>query len=203
MRKPHTERDPLADNPRMNRTFLMVLLAALLGVGGALLAYDHFVVQPRAADAEAGLRLDLRQAREEAQQITDQMQASVEQNVAGAQQAMDAQAREQEMRRLARDAIGRAAMFKAATAEHYMSNGAWPDAPAAAGLPAPEATAGGAVLAVQLGTQGTVDIQLGAPFPAGSGLALTPDVRGDGATIEWRCSSRGDPALPRYLPECH
>lgn len=187
----------------MNRTFLVVLLAALLGVGGALLAYDHFVVQPRAAQAEAGLRLDLKQAREQAQQITDQMQASVEQNVAGAQQAMDAQAREQEMRRLARDALARAAMFKAALVEHYMSNGTWPGDPGAAGLPAPEATRAGAVLAIRLGNHGMVDIQLGAPFPDGSGLALTPDVRGDGASIEWRCASRGDEALPRYLPECH
>ena len=186
----------------MNRTFFVVLLAALLGVGGALLAYDHFVVQPRAAEAEAGLRLDLKQAREQAQQITDEMQASVEQNVAGAQQAMDAQAREQHMRRLASDAVARVAMFKAAIAEHYMSNGAWPGDPGAAGLPAPGATAGGAVRAIRLGNHGMVDVELGAPFPDGSGFALTPNMRGDGASIEWRCSSRGDPNLPRYLPEC-
>ena len=186
----------------MNRTFFVALIAALLGVGGALMAYDHFVVQPRAAEAEAGLRLDLQQAREQAQQITDQMQASVEQNVASAQQAMDAQAREQEMRRLARDALARAAPFKTALAEHYMSQGAWPGDPGAAGLPTPDATAGGAVQAIRLGSRGLVDITLGAPFPDGSGLALTPEVRADGASIEWHCASRGDLALPRYLPEC-
>lgn len=186
----------------MNRTFFVALIASLLGVGGALLAYDHFVVQPRAAEAEAGLRLDLKQAREQAQQITEQMQASVEQNVAGAQQAMDAQAQQQEMRRLAHDALARTAMFKAAMAEHYLSTGAWPSDPGAAGLPSPGATAAGAVIAIRLGNYGMVDVELGAPFPPGSGLALTPKVRGDGASIEWRCSSRGDAALPHYLPEC-
>ncbi len=186
----------------MNRTFLVVLVAALLGVGGALLAYDHFVVLPRAAQDEAGLRLDLKQAREQAQQITDEMQASVQRNVDGAQQAMDAQAQEQEMRRLARDALTRAALFKTALAEHYMSNGAWPGDPGSAGLPAPDATVGGAVHAIRLGDAGLIDIELGAPFPPGSGLALTPRARTDGSAIEWTCASRGDPALRRYLPEC-
>ena len=47
----------------MNRMPLVVFLSAMLGVGGALLAYDRLVVQPRAAAAEDRLQMDLAQAR--------------------------------------------------------------------------------------------------------------------------------------------
>jgi hypothetical protein len=186
----------------MDRMPLVVFLSAMLGVGGALLAYDRLVVQPRAAAAEDRLQMDLAPARRQARQVTAEMQASIDRSVAGAQQAMDAEAQDLDRRRLLRDALSRAAMFRSAVAEHVASSGTWPRDHGSAGLPPPDATAGGAVRAIRLGEAGLVDITLGAPFADGSGIALRPRVRGDSQAIEWDCRTRGDPALRRHLPEC-
>jgi len=186
----------------MPRITLVAFLGALLGVAGALLAYDTFVVQPRARAAETRLGLDLAEARNEARQITADMQASVDRSVAGVRQAMDDEARELETRALLADAVARASMFKTAIAEHRANNGDWPHDHGSAGLPSPDATAGGAVRAIRLGEAGLVDIELGAPFPAGSGIALIPIVREETQSIEWQCRMRGDPRLARHLAGC-
>lgn len=185
----------------MTRQFLITALAVLLGAGAVLWAYDHFVVQPRAADAEAGLRMDLSQAREQARQVTDELDASVQRSVADTRQAMQEQADEVEQRRLASTALAKAGLFKTAVAEYYMNSGEWPTSPASAGLPAPDATKGEAVRAIRIGNNGMIDIELGTPFADHSGLSLTPRVLA-GGMIDWRCATRGDPALPRYLPGC-
>lgn len=185
----------------MTRQFLITALAALLAVGAALWGYDHFVVQPRTAQADAGLRMYLSQARKQARQVADDLDTSVQRSVAGARQAMQAQADEQEQRRLAGAALAKASVFKTALAEYYMNTGAWPTNAASAGLPPPEASAGEAVRAIRLGVAGKIDIELGEPFAPGSSLNLTPRVL-QGGMIDWRCDARGDPSLPRYVPGC-
>lgn len=185
----------------MTRQFLVTALAVLLGAGLVLWAYDLFVVQPRALEAEAGLRLDLSQARKQAMQVADDLDASVQRSVADSRQAMQEQADEAEHRRLASTALAKASMFKTAVSEYYMNSGEWPTSPASAGLPAPGDTAGQAVRGIRLGNNGMIDIELTAPFADGSGLSLTPRVQA-GGMIDWRCAARGDPALPRYLPGC-
>lgn len=185
----------------MTRQFLVTAIAVLLGAGVVLWAYDRFVVQPRAAEADAGLRMDLSQARMQARQVAADLDASVQRSVADSRDAMQEQADEAEHRRLASTALAKATLFKTAVAEYYMNSGEWPTSPASAGLPAPDDTAGQAVRWIRLGNDGMIDIELAAPFAEGSGLSLTPRLLA-GSNIDWHCASRGDPALPRYLPGC-
>ena len=60
---------------------LLSLLGSLLGVGIALLAYDHFVLQPREANRLEVKAIDLTQAAADARKITEGVDASVRRSV--------------------------------------------------------------------------------------------------------------------------
>lgn len=188
------------------KQFAIILTAVLIGVLGALLLYDLLVLKPR-GDALAETltmtaKVDLANARDEAQGIAENLDAAVDRSVSDAQQAMDAQAQEQERRRLATEAVNRASMFKVAIAETYMSTGQWPANAQAAGLGPPASYAGGAVKGIELGQKGTITIALSDPFAVGSKVQLVPRVDPQSYVVDWRCSLEGDESLPRYLPAC-
>jgi len=189
------------------KQFTITLAAALLGVLVALLLYDYFVVQPRAtAQAEAATKaaeVSLTKARAEADDIAANLNASIDRSVSGAREAMDAQATEQDKRRLAADALNRAAMFKVALSEYYMSTGKWPADAREAGLGPAESFAGGAVSRIDVGDNGAVIVTLNDTLAAGAKIRLQPNVNPQSGMINWRCSTEGADALRRYLPACN
>jgi hypothetical protein len=188
------------------KQFLATLVAALVGMFLALLLYDRFVVQPRAAkDADALARateINLRKAQAEADAIAGNLDASIDQSVSDARKALDAQAGEQDKRRLAADALNRAAMFKVALSEHYVSAGKWPADARQAGLAPPKSFAGGAVSRIDVGANGAVIVTLDESLAAGAKIRLRPDADPESGVIDWHCSIEGSAALQRYLPSC-
>ena len=188
------------------KQFAITLAAALLGVLAALLLYDHFVVQPRAAAQADALtkatEVNLSKARTEADNIAGNLDASIERSVSGAREALDAQAAEQDKRRLATDALNRAAMLKLALSEYYVSTGKWPANAQQAGLGAGESFAGGAVSRIEVGPNGAIIVTLNDTLAAGARIRLQPDANLQSGTINWRCSTEGAEALRRYLPAC-
>ena len=99
------------------------LFGTLLGIGLALFLYDHFIVQPREARQAEAATVNLSQAAEQAKKITASVDASVKQSVDSAQQAFEAQAADQNKRRMAGEAIAQTQRYKAALTESFMSNG--------------------------------------------------------------------------------
>lgn len=186
----------------MKHAFLLGMAAALVGMAGALVAYDRFIVAPRQHEASLRVEVDLEKARREARAIADEAQASVGRSVADARRAMEDEAMEMEMRRLAQEAMARTSMYKSALAEYHASNGNWPSSASAAGLPLPEEAAGGAVGAIHIGRGGTLRLEMAPPFAAGSTLVLSPEASDTGMPTTWSCLAHGDDALRRHLPQC-
>lgn len=188
------------------KQFAITLAAALIGVLAALLLYDRFVVQPRTAEHLDALtkaaEVNLAKAHTEADKIATNLDASIDRSVSGAREAMDAQATEQDKRRLAADALNRAAMFKVALSEYYMSTGKWPASAQEAGLGTAESFAGGAVSRIDVGANGMVVITLNDTLAVGAKIRLTPDANPQSGMINWRCNTEGAEALRRYLPAC-
>ncbi len=195
------------------KQFILTLVAVLIGGFIALLGYDHFVVKPREAaaakleaaalaEAQAKAQPDLRRARTEAKAVAAEVEASVQRSVDSARQTMDAQAAEMNQRGLVSDAVQRAAMFRAALAEYYQTNGRWPTDADEAGLPSPSEMRGGAVRTVTIGAQGAVTIALDERFGAGSVIVLKPDADAASGIIDWNCEIKGDRALKQAMPRC-
>jgi hypothetical protein len=194
---------------RPMKNFLIVLLAVLIGGFLALLGYDRLVVQPRAAAvakaaAKAQMpdaKLDLQQARTEAKQVADEVEASVQRSVQGARDAMDVQAKDMDRRALVLEAASRATMFRVALTEYYQTNGRWPRDADEAGLPAPTEVSGGGVREITLSAKGVVTVTLDEHFPAGSTIVLRPTANAASGMIDWSCEINGD-GLKQSLPRC-
>lgn len=188
------------------KQFVLTLAAAAIGMSIALLLYDHFVVQPRETARSAALahstEVNLRKAHAEANTIAGDLDASIDRSIADARQALDAQTDEQDKRRLAADALNRAAMFKVALSEYYMSTGKWPADARQAGLAPAESFAGGAVSRIDVGANGTVIVVLDDSLAAGAKIRLRPDANSESGSINWQCSIEGSATLQRYLPAC-
>jgi type IV pilus assembly protein PilA len=187
------------------RHFAITLAAAVLGMLIALLLYDRLVVQPRdAARADAiakATEINLAKAHSEADTIAANLDAQVQRSVSSAREAMDAQAGDEDKRRLARAALDRAAMFKVALSEYYMSNGHWPASAQEAGLGAPGSFAGAAVARIDVGANGVVVVTLNDRLVRGATVRLTPEITSSGL-VDWHCSVPGNDVLRRYLPAC-
>lgn len=188
------------------KQFVITLIAVLVGGFLALLGYDRLVVQPReAAAAKAAApqeaRIDLQQARTEAKQVADEVEASVQRSVQGARTAMDAQAMDMDRRALVLDAASRVTMFRVALTEYYQTNGRWPRDADEADLPAPTEIRGGAVREITLGAEGVVTVTLDERFPAGSRIVLRPTANAAAGTVDWACEVKGD-GLKQSLPRC-
>ena len=187
------------------RHFAIALAAAVIGMLIALLLYDRLVVQPRdAARADAiakATEINLAKAHSEADTIAANLDAQVQRSVSSAREAMDAQAGDEDKRRLARAALDRAAMFKVALSEYYLSNGHWPASAQEAGLGAPGSFAGGAVARIDVGANGVVVVTLNDRLVRGATVRLTPEITSSGL-VDWHCSVPGNDVLRRYLPAC-
>jgi len=195
------------------KQFILTLVAVLIGGFMALMGYDRFVVEPREAatakaeaaalaEAQAKSQPDLRRARTEAKEVAAEVEASVQRSVDNARQTMDAQAAEMNQRGLVSDAVQRAAMFRAALTEYYLTNGRWPTDADEAGLPSPSEMRGGAVRTVTIGAQGAVTIALDDRFGAGSVIVLKPDANAASGIVDWNCEVKGDRALKQAMPRC-
>lgn len=188
------------------KQFVITLIAVLVGGFLALLGYDRLVVQPREAAAAKAVappdtKVDLQQARTEAKQVADEVEASVQRSVQGARTAMDAQAKDMDRRALVVDAASRATMFRVALTEYYQTNGRWPRDADEADLPAPTEIRGGAVREINLGAEGVVTVALDDRFPAGSRIVLRPTANAATGVVEWVCEVKGD-GLKQSLPRC-
>lgn len=178
------------------------LFGTLLGIGLALFLYDRFIVQPREAKRAEAATLDLSQAGEEAKKITQSVDASIKQSVDSAQQAFEAQATDQNKRRMAAEALAQTQSYKVALTESFMSNGKWPAKASEAGLPQNNAKAGGAIRNIAVGERGTITVTFDGDFAEGALLQLVPQANPDTYQVHWRCTTSGDPDLSRYLPDC-
>ena len=188
------------------KQFLATLVAVVIGMSLALLLYDRFVVQPRATKDAVALaqatEINLRKAHAEANAIAGNLDASIDQSVSDARKALDAQAGDQDMRRLAADALNRATDFRVALSEYYASTGNWPSDARQAGLAPPESFAGGAVSRIDVGANGAVIVTLDESLASGAKLRLRPHADPESGAIDWRCSIEGTATLQRYLPAC-
>lgn len=184
------------------KQLVLSLLGTLLGVGIALLAYDHYVVQPREAKRTQIATMDLSRAAQDARKITEGLDASVKQSVDSAQQALDAQAADQNKRRMASEAVAQTQFYKVALTESFMANGKWPARASEAGLQQNNAKAGGATRNIAVGERGIVTVTFDDHFREGARLELIPDANPDTYQVNWGCRTSGDPDLKRYLPQC-
>lgn len=184
------------------KQLVLPLLGTLLGVGLALMLYDHFIVQPRDEMRAEAAVVDLSQAAEEAKNITDSVDASVKQSVDSARQAFEAQAADQNKRRMLAEAIAQTQMYKVALTESFMSNGKWPAEASEAGLPQNNGKAGGAIRNIAVGERGTITVTFDGSFADGALFQLVPQADSDTYQVRWQCRTSGDPDLKRYLPDC-
>ena len=178
------------------------LLGSLLGVVLALLLYDRFVVQPREARRTEAATVDLSGAAEQAKKITDGVDASVKRSVDSAQQAFEAQAADQNKRRMLAEAVAQTQMYKVALTESFMSNGQWPAKASEAGLPQNNPKAGGAIRDIAVGQGGTITVTFDGSFAEDAQFQLVPQADPDTYQVRWQCRTSGDPDLKRYLPDC-
>lgn len=184
------------------KQLVVSLIGTLLGVGLALFLYDHFIVRPREAKRADAATVNLSQAAEEAKKITQSVDASVKQSVDSAQQAFEAQATDQNKRRMAAEAIAQTQSYKVALTESFMSNGKWPAKASDAGLPQNNPKAGGAIRDISVDERGAITVAFDGNFAEGALLRLIPQADPATYQVRWRCRTSGDPDLKRYLPDC-
>ena len=188
------------------KQFLIIASAVLVGALAALLLYDRFVLAPRTAEQADGLRasvkVDLAQARDDAEAIAKGLDDAVDRSIAGANRALDAESAERERRRLVQDAVGRAAMIKVAATEYFLSMGRWPKHAKEAGLGPPESYAGGAVQRIDLDAKGAIAIVLADTFAPGGRIHLTPSVDPQSYIVNWTCRIEHGDDLRRHVPGC-
>ncbi len=178
------------------------LLGSLFGVVLALVLYDRFIVQPREALRAEAATVNLSRAAEQAKKITDSVDASVKRSVDSARQAFEAQAADQDKRRMVAEAVAQTQMYKVALTESFMSNGQWPAKASEAGLPQSNSKAGGAVRDIAVGQRGTITVTFDGNFAEGALFQLVPQADSDTYQVRWQCRTSGDPDLKRYLPDC-
>lgn len=184
------------------KQLVVSLIGTLLGVGLALMLYDSLIVQPREEKRAEAATLDLSQAAEEAKKIAQSVDASVKQSIDSAQQAFEAQAADQNKRRMAAEAIAQTQSYKVALTESFMSNGKWPAKASDAGLPQSNAKAGGAIRDISVDERGAITVAFDGNFAEGALVQLVPQADPDTYQVRWRCRTSGDPDLKRYLPDC-
>jgi Pilin (bacterial filament) len=193
------------------KQFLITLAAVLIGGFLALLGYDHFIVKPReagavktAAEMPKGVpaQVDLSQARAEAKQVADDVEASVQRSVDSVREAMQMQAKDADRRAMVAEAVSKATMFRVSITEYYQTQGRWPRDADDAGLPTPEDMRSPGVTSIAIGEQGAVVVALDGTLAANSKIVLRPIVKASTGMVEWRCELMGDSSLKAMLPRC-
>lgn len=183
------------------KTFLSMFAASTLAALFALITYDVFVAQPRErrmqaaqqAFLQASGETGLARRREEAAEVAQELEASVDRTLAGAREAMARDAASVDSRGRIAEGLMRASMFKLAVAETWMSQGRWPHHAAEAGLGDPESYAGGAVAAIALESEGAIMIRYSDEIAPAATMRLLPQVRGGTGSVDWRCEAEGFP----------
>jgi hypothetical protein len=192
------------------KQFLMTLCAVVIGGFLALIAYDYFVVKPRAANVAEDARVaekssvdvDLEHARAEAREVAAEVEISVQRSVDSARDAMREQAQDADRRTLASDAVRRATMFRATLTEYYQTHGRWPKTSDDAGLPSPDEMRGPGVKDISLGERGVVVVTLDDDLAANGKIVLRPNVNTATGIVDWTCELEGDASLKGLLPRC-
>jgi hypothetical protein len=196
------------------KNFLPTFLAVLVAAGLALFVYDRFVLAPRLEKVSEAAQVNLADAREQANQIATELDASVERSVADAKTAFDEQAKAEDERRAelekqaeqmkataqAADALARASVVKVALVEYYMSMGQWPTRTTDIGMGQPEDFAGGPVAAISLEPEGVIAIRIKPEVAVGAQLRLVPRVARSGM-VDWSCRVSNYAPAER-LPAC-
>lgn len=196
------------------KNFLPTFLAVLVAAGLALFVYDRFVLAPRLEKVSQAAQINLADAREQANQIATELDASVERSVADAKAAFDEQAQAEDARRAeleeqaeqmkataqAADALARASVVKVALVEYYMNMGQWPTRTTDIGMGQPKDFAGGPVAAITLEPEGVIAIRLKPEVAVGAQLRLVPRVARSGM-VDWSCRVSNYAAAER-LPAC-
>lgn len=183
------------------KTFLSSFAACMLAAALVLLAYDVLVAQPRERALQASLQAVLdspgedhvARRLEQAAQVADALDASVDRSIANARDAMAREAAIADTRGRIAEGLTRAAGFKLAVAETYMTQGSWPLQAADAGLAAPDMYAVGAVSAIALEQDGVVVIRYNATIAPEAQIRLIPRARADIGSVDWRCEASGFP----------
>lgn len=181
------------------KSFLSMFVACALALAVVLFVHDVFVAQPREARVLAAQQAALDAAatagfsgqREEAAKVADALNASIDRSIGNARDAMARDAAAADTRARIADGLNRAAMFKLAVAETYMSTGRWPQQASDAGLGAPEDYAAGAVAGIALGADGVVTIRYTAVVADAAAIRLIPSARADMGSVDWRCEADG------------
>jgi hypothetical protein len=191
------------------KQFLVIFFAVLAGATLAMVGYDFLVLKPRAealiaeqARVAAVAKLDLSQARDQAQAISQQLEQSVQKTIDQAEQAMTQQVDAQEQRRQFGEAFVRLSTLKTMVAESYANAGRWPENIKEVGMSEPAQYAGGAVKSIALGKRGELIMKMTAPFPDNAVIRLIPTANASTSAIEWRCEGSDFPDLARMMPQC-
>lgn len=187
------------------KSFLSMFVACALALAVVLSLHEVLIAQPREARLLAAQQAALDAAasagfpgqREEAAQVAQALDASIDRSISNARDALARDAAAADARGRIADGLNRASMFKLAVAETYMSMGRWPQQASDAGLGAPADYAAGAVAGIALGADGVVTIEYTALVAEGATIRLIPSARADMGSIEWRCEAEGfaDPSL--------
>jgi hypothetical protein len=202
------------------RRFIAGFAGAVVGVASVLFAYDRFVVQPREALA-APLHLEVpgetaaivagsaviepgpeAVAAETALLPPDaappgesvgEIAGSIVEGTSRAGASLASLAGVPGRGEAAREALAKTGMYRVAISEVYLSTGQWPASAEAAGVPPYDASAGGAVQAIEVRGNGVVVMTLREPFAPGSRFVLTPSAGAD-MSIRWSCRGEGEAA---------
>lgn len=192
------------------KSFLITFASVLLGAALILFVYDRYVLEPRLQKAGEDARVNLDEARSEARQIVEELDASLESTVSQTTAALDEQRVREELRRaemieqagrqaevaLAAEALMRGSMTKLAVADYYLSTGQWPTSQADLGLGDPRDHAGGPVASIAIEAEGVIAIALTDEVAPGAQLRLIPRASRVGL-VEWRCRASAYPAAQR------
>lgn len=184
------------------KQFVVTLLAVLVGGFLALLAYDRFIVTPRATVSAPKTADAAPAASSTAMPSASTPPVAAPPPSVDLPPLADTAISDSERAALIMDAVRRATMYRVALTEYYQTNGRWPQDADEAGLPSPEEARGGAVQTVALDRHGVVTVRLDGRFGRDGTLVLRPTANGATGTIDWRCEVQGGPDLKKTLPRC-
>lgn len=183
---------------------LAVALAAFTGTLAALLAHEHWRVQPRSeriqrdfTHIEARLRetteiseRELERAQAEATRLKDRFDAHLNQQLSHTLDLIEELDTESERRAIIADVLRRTHSRRLNVSEYFLSHGAWPASAHHAGHPNYDVLPSGAWVTTQPG--GTITIDLGPSWPSPARIRLIPVEDLVNGHVEWQCRGEGE-----------
>ncbi|HRQ65646.1 MAG TPA: hypothetical protein PKZ76_12430 [Xanthomonadaceae bacterium] len=183
---------------------LAVALAAFAGTLAALIAHEHWRVQPRSeqmqrdfAHIESRMReaaevshRELERAQAEATRLQDRFDAHLNQQLSHTLDLIEELDIESERRAIITDVLRRTRPRRLNVMEYFVSNGAWPTYAHQAGFPNLDVLPSGAWVTMQSG--GTISIDLGPSWPSPARIHLVPVDDPASDQVEWHCRGEGE-----------